>query len=328
MFSLILILGIFETLSASGNLLSMERDWVVTAAAPDGQPYDLTHLNSVMRRIDLICKLVAPLLISFVVSATNHRVGVVVVGGMSAASWAVEVWCAKIVWTRNPHLQVPKMATSSENTPYEADDNQALAHLELLTRLSRGLRRYIQDFENYFASTVWVPSLALSLLHLSALSYGATFVTFLLNIGFSLELITVARAVGSVIEISSTLVAPVGVQYLGKAASTHGRFQGDDIAGDGDVSAFLGRNPEQGRTEAGLERLGLWGITSQLLNLVRYTDRINLCPSQKTSGADRVFRSQSYFRSGPFHQASHPSQVSRTPSPVSYPALLRRRSSL
>src|SRR5690349_19896753 len=54
-FSLILALGILENLSASGNMLSMERDWVVRASAADGRPYDLTHLNSVMRRIDLIC---------------------------------------------------------------------------------------------------------------------------------------------------------------------------------------------------------------------------------------------------------------------------------
>ncbi|RAL65068.1 hypothetical protein DID88_001175 [Monilinia fructigena] len=54
-FVLILGFGILEGLSASGNMLSMERDWVVTAAAPEGRAYDLTHLNAAMRRrIDLI----------------------------------------------------------------------------------------------------------------------------------------------------------------------------------------------------------------------------------------------------------------------------------
>ncbi len=63
---------------------------------------------------------------------------------------------------------------------------------------------------------VWVPSLALALLHFSALSYAATFITYLLNVGFSLFLITVARACGSVIEVSSTFIAPAGIRVLGR----------------------------------------------------------------------------------------------------------------
>ncbi|KAF3061035.1 Solute carrier family 40 member 1 [Daldinia childiae] len=67
-FAIAVTLGIIERLSASANLISMERDWVVTVAAPAGNPYDLTHLNAVMRRIDLVCKLISPILISAVIS--------------------------------------------------------------------------------------------------------------------------------------------------------------------------------------------------------------------------------------------------------------------
>ncbi|KAJ5047373.1 uncharacterized protein L3040_003200 [Drepanopeziza brunnea f. sp. 'multigermtubi'] len=246
-FSSILLLGIFEALSASGNMLSMERDWVVTAAAPDGQPYDLTHLNSVMRRIDLVCALV--------------------VGVMSATSWAVEIFCAKIVWKRNPRLQAPK-AVAIGHVSSAVAGTQSTPRPGFFRRVLQGARRYVQDFKNYFACTAWVPSLALALLHLSALSYGATFITFLLNVGFSLELITVARAAGSIVEICSTVVTPVGVQYLGKAASTHGRFRGEEIIDDRDVTTLLGSDSGQGNTETGLERLGLWGISWQLSNLV------------------------------------------------------------
>ncbi|PBP27372.1 putative solute carrier family 40 (iron-regulated transporter) [Diplocarpon rosae] len=268
LFSLILVLDIFEALSASGNMLSMERDWVVTAAAPDGQPYDLTHLNSVMRRIDLICKLVAPLLISVTVSATSKRIGVVVVGGMSAVSWAVEIFCARIVWTRNPHLQAPKILAPA--TPVESTEStQTLLHQRFSNRVTLGLKNYLQDFRNYLACTAMIPSLALALLHFSALSYGATFITFLLNIGFSLELITIARAFGSLVEISSTVVTPVGVQYLGKVRS-YGRLSNNGISSEGDVTPLLGGNPSKGTTETGLQRLGLWGIWWQLLNLVRF----------------------------------------------------------
>lgn len=264
-FSVILILGILEALSASGNMLSMERDWVVTAAAPDGAAYDLTHLNSVMRRVDLICKLIAPILISLIISATNTRIGVLVVGSMSAMSWAAEAFCAKRVWNRNPRLRGLKV-TDSEATV----DTQVLRPVGHLHMFLQGLYRYAQDFRNYFSSTVWVPSLALALLHLSVLAYSATFITFLLSAGFSLQLITIARAAGSLVEISSTVVTPVGVQYLGKAKN-HGRFGGRDVLREGDAETLLGLSAISDRessTETGLERLGLWGISWQLLNLI------------------------------------------------------------
>lgn len=266
MFGFILLLGILENLSASGNMLSMERDWVVTAAASDGQPYDLTHLNSAMRRIDLICKLVAPILISVIISATSTRIGVFVVGGMSTTSWAVETLCAKRVWHRNPKLKIPKIVSGrAEGESVMADFRSR----SIWSRMSEVFRHYVQDFGRYFSSKVWAPSLALALLHISALSYGATFITFLLNAGFSLDLIIVARAAGSIVEISSTVVTPVGVHYLGKAQN-HGYYRGESRSSQDSETALLENESldVEGRTETGLERLGLWGISWQLLNLV------------------------------------------------------------
>ncbi|TVY56040.1 Solute carrier family 40 member 2 [Lachnellula cervina] len=268
MFGLILFLGVLETLSASGNMLSMERDFVVTAAGPDGQPYDLTHLNSVMRRIDLICKLIAPILISVIVSATSVQIGVVIVGAMSTASWGVELLCAKRVWDLNPRLRVLKTIEIEDSTI----SLQNLPPSSSRHKISQALRRYGQDFENYFSSEVWIPSMSLSFLHISVLTYSATFITFLLNAGFSLDLITIARAAGSIVEISSTVVTPIGVHYLSKTKG-HGRLRGagartNEDSEDSDV-ALLERYPEQQtETEAGLERLGLWGISWQLLNLL------------------------------------------------------------
>lgn len=273
-FSLILILGILEGLSGSGNMLSMERDWVVTAAAPEGRPFDLTHLNSTMRRIDLVCKLIAPILISIVVSVSNTKIGVLVVGGMSAASWAAEILCAKRIWNRNPRLKAPKVVRTQTTIDESAGFSVQCDHSRnFFGRLSNGLGRFVQDFKNYFSSTVWTPSLALSLLHISTLTYSGTFITYLLNVGFSLDLITFARAAGSLVEISSTVVTPVGVHYLSKAQN-HGRFRGEERISEGSEIPLMERPyDDESKTETGLERLGLWGISWQLLNLVSIPSR-------------------------------------------------------
>lgn len=243
----------------------MERDWVVVAADRDGMPYDLTNLNSSMRRIDLICKLLAPILISVIVSATSTRIGVLVVGGMSLLSWGIEIWCARRVWNYNPKLREPKVVGEVLGTAVES----SAFSVGIWGRMRMGLKKYGRDFENYFSSNVWIPSISLAFLHLSALSYGATFITYLLSVGISLDLITVARAIGSIVEISSTVVTPVGVSYLGKAVNHGGRIS-DDV--DESVeTAFLEVEPgEEKKTETGLERLGLWGLTWQLINLVSF----------------------------------------------------------
>jgi iron-regulated transporter 1 len=275
LFSIILVLGIIEKLSGAANMMSMERDWVVTVAAADGEAYDLTRLNSVMRRIDLICKLVAPIMVSVIISATSSvKVGVFVVGGMSAASWALEWRCAKRVWDENEKLRVRKNSAPA----IESENEQTSGEIPALERIrSQGqnllgvtttwVQRYASDFKLYFSSNVWVPSMALSLLHLSVLSYSATFITYLLSMGFSLNLITMARAAGSVVEISSTIVTPFGVEYLGKAHHHHRHRQSAD-EDENDETGLLGYENIPGNVETGLERLGLWGVTWQLLNLV------------------------------------------------------------
>ena len=270
-FVLILVLGILENLSASGNMLSMERDWVVAASSPDGRQYDLTHLNSTMRRIDLICKLIAPILISSVISATNVEIGVLVVGGMSAASWLVEFWCARRVWNLNPRLREPKAGSEQATSISDSLPPPEEHRRTFWSNVSHIVRSYTQDFKNYFFSLVWIPSLSLAFLHISSLTYSATFITYLLAVGFSLDLISIARAAGSIVEISSTIVTPVGVQILSKAQH-HGRIRGQDRTGresEDSIRPLLdGASEMEGRTETGLERLGLWGISFQLVNLV------------------------------------------------------------
>lgn len=219
-----------------------------------------------MRRIDLICKLVAPILTSMLISATaSVRIGVIVVGVMSALSCGVEWWCARRVWDNNPRLRQTKSFSRVSGTVESGSTPEVLhttAHgygADLLAAMNN----WLHDFKSYFSSNVWIPSLSLCLLHLTVLSYSATFITYLLSVGFSLNLITMARAAGSVAEISSTLVTPFGIEYLGKAY--HHRRSDVDIDDEVDLQE---RAPVQANFVTGLERLGLWGIIWQFLNLV------------------------------------------------------------
>lgn len=299
------MLGIVEKLSGAANLISMERDWIVTVAAPDGHMYDLTHLNSVMRRIDLICKLVAPILMSAIISALGLRFGICTVASMDVVSWGFEVLSAKHVWNQNSALQVPKTLEDREITNDGESLDRALpitqansSHTEqLVANIQHVLRVFKQDVRRFFNTDVWIPSLALSMLHISVLNYNASFISYLLSTGLSLNIITIARASGGIIEISSTVIAPVGINYLGKHGYRHRHETESNEAED----ALLEQAPEsasetESNIDIGLERLGLWGITWQFLNLVNRSDLIT------PTCADNYIRLPQYSPYGVSHQ--------------------------
>ncbi|KAI1172398.1 Ferroportin1-domain-containing protein [Nemania sp. FL0916] len=269
-FAVAVAFGIIERLSASGNLISMERDWVVTVAGPTGHPYDLTNLNAVMRRIDLVCKLISPILISIVISATGSvRIGVLYTEFTSLICIPIELISAKLVWSGSPALQAPKPVPAPEPAQRPNSGGEE-SGIRSMSAWPGRIRQYFKGLEMYFTSPVWMPSLALAILHFNMLTWRATFITYLINIGYSLNVITIARAIGSVFEISSTVITPRGIVYLGKT-----RRQGQGPVPDNESEASLlheeaaqGDLTSDAQTAIGLQRLGLWGLSSQLINTI------------------------------------------------------------
>ncbi|OIW29133.1 hypothetical protein CONLIGDRAFT_599002 [Coniochaeta ligniaria NRRL 30616] len=260
-------LGIVERLSSSANLISMERDWVVTVAAPPGEAYDLTHLNAIMRRIDLVCKLIPPIFISGLISvAGSMRFGVIFTGLSSMTCLPIELVSARRTWNANAALQARKATPSTDDCEQEVTGKRGV-----IARLGE----HFLGFRIYFSSSVWIPSMALAILHYNVMTWRATFITWLINVGYSLNFITLARTVGSVFEILSTVVTPIGVAYLGRDARQTRRHIVVDSERDSDETQSLLQNPNTGnktdrgeQTVTGLKRLGFWGITWQIINLV------------------------------------------------------------
>ncbi|KAB8349469.1 hypothetical protein FH972_023496 [Carpinus fangiana] len=244
--------GILEKLSSIGNMLASERDWVPALADKNGV-YTLTVLNSVMRRIDLMCKLVAPLAISMLITLTSIQTAVVFVAGMSAVSCGIEIITAKWVWDGSSQLRQPKIIL------FQVPDRKMRS---LSQKIAAGMMHQSAQLREYFDTDIWVPSIALALLHLSTLSYAASLTTYLLNSGYSLLLITIARAFGSIVEVSSTFIAPATVKRLAKI-----RTQGYSTTSTS-MNADEENIPRQQEHSTGLARSGLWGITLQWACLV------------------------------------------------------------
>lgn len=264
LFSLVVVIGIFERLSGVANMVSMERDWVPTviaASTTSQSERTLTQLNAVMRRIDLVCKLISPLVISGFIEATSTVAGVIFVGVLSGICWPIEMLLARHVWSSNEHLRAQKDVPVE--TPAIGSDGA------LVKRAAEAYQSQLRQARQYLESDVWPASFALTLLHLSALSYAASFMTFMLNEGFSLLVVTVARALGSIVEVSSTFLAPVGIKKLARCRGC------PIIENDAHSGAYEEHFPgRQGRAkmndqhDIGLARSGLWGLTLQFTCLI------------------------------------------------------------
>lgn len=264
-FALVIGLGICENLSGIGNMIAMEREWVPTLAATTTRPapscepktanpeedaaksYTLTHLNVVTRRIDLLCKLFAPVFISVIILSTSMFVGVLVIGCTSTLSWGMEMWCAKRVWRTNAVLRRPKVFVTS------ADDGDS--KLSWRQSIPNAFSRQISQLRAFFATDIWMPALSLTILHFSVLAYAATFITFLLNAGFSLFLITSARVASSIVEVSSTFIAPVSIKYLAATAGA-GAEDGARPGGYFRIPFISDDNKRYPTTEGGVEGYG------------------------------------------------------------------------
>lgn len=325
LFALVLLLGMVEKASKLINLVSMERDWVPTVASENPSimtkvPFDLTHLNTAMRRIDIVCKLCAPLAVAPIISAISPAYSVVVIGTFSLVSWGVERWCAHQVWARQPRLRAPKEGPSSDEASFQLHDlsmvedenvgmqrqsdrthsNQPCFLLRrttasILILLRGSLQSNFDNLSYFFKSPLWIPALGVAMLHASVLNYGNTITTWLLNAGFSINLVTVARASGSVFEMGSTVVFPFAVSML---ASSNGSGyapvrDGPTVSSrrertalseneddDDDVVVVVRRNVENVKdeemkissnvTDIAVAKVALWSFCSHLASLVSF----------------------------------------------------------
>lgn len=188
------LLACLEKLSAVLNTIAVERDWTVVIAGTD-EPR-LATMNAQMRRIDLFCKLAAPLTISLIDSAMiTYAFPVYATAAMSATSVFAEYLAIARVYRAVPALRAPKSPTACPS----AEENPSV----LSTRQS-----HTAILMNYVRHPAFLPSFALALLYLTVLSFSGQFITYLLVEELSGVTVAGLRAVAAVFELSATWLAP------------------------------------------------------------------------------------------------------------------------
>lgn len=214
-FSICVVLAGVEKLAFVGNTVAVERDWVVVVAEGLGVPRE--DLNSKMRRIDLVCKLIAPLGISLV-DGYSTRVAIWVVLAQNTLS-VVSVSSSYLIHRfmlisqeyfaiEQVYHAVPGLASRKAKSTLTPSDIEASPDLH-------GLSNALQQWKAYFMNSACLASFSLALLYFTVLGFGSQLTTYLLTLGFTSTHIAGMRLVSVILELSATCAAPLLMRCIG-----------------------------------------------------------------------------------------------------------------
>lgn len=153
-----------------------------------GDQTELATLNTRMRRIDLVCKLLGPLFIALI-DGYSTKLAITVNLVMNIASVPLEYFSIAQVYHRSPRLQEPKITVPQSGS---ASSWASIA----------------SDFAFYIRHRAFLPSVANALLYLTVLSFAGQMVTYLAASGYTSAQISFARTASVAFEVLATWVGP------------------------------------------------------------------------------------------------------------------------
>lgn len=208
LFFTLVLLACVEKFCIIMNTIAVERDWVVVIAV-DNEAL-LREMNSQMRRIDLFCKLVSPLAIALL-DGFSSTVAISATLAINVVSSVAEYILIAWVFKKTPALsKVCDTQSTGENDMPENSSWRAWPQGMMSSLLDQA--------RSYTRSHAFLPSLSLSMLYLTVLSFSGQMITFLFTIEhprLDSTRIGVLRTIATILEISSTYIAPLLIHKLG-----------------------------------------------------------------------------------------------------------------
>ncbi|UZJ55405.1 hypothetical protein CBS101457_004725 [Exobasidium rhododendri] len=227
-FAAITFLGSFLILANVGVSVSVERDWVTSIS--EGSPRRLVRLNAIMRRIDLLSKLLAPLFVSLLTSVTSYAKSCIILLALNSASSLFELYFIGIVYRRfivlgkeEARHRIEKQEREQQGTTINNDTETYPPRVGLasITRLQGSilhtwLKEQYMDWRTFMNMPIFISSLSISLLYMSVLSFDSTFIAYLKSeTTYSDAFIAGMRGVCVVTGLLGTFLSPYLTSKIG-----------------------------------------------------------------------------------------------------------------
>uniref|UniRef100_A0ACD5X2B8 Uncharacterized protein n=1 Tax=Avena sativa TaxID=4498 RepID=A0ACD5X2B8_AVESA len=202
--------GALAALSTLAGTILIEREWVVVMCS--GHPAAvLTEINSVIRRIDLSCKLLAPVLSGLVISFVSTQASAVALALWNVASVGMVYWLFVSVYNGVPALgeNVHKRRESAAEIVAPAGEEVHSAGWKVRARKQLSSLLCCESWAVYMRQEVVLPGVALAILYFTVLSFGTLMTAALDWKGIPAYVISLARGFSAIVGIAATLLYPV-----------------------------------------------------------------------------------------------------------------------
>ncbi|XP_043815626.1 solute carrier family 40 member 2 isoform X2 [Manihot esculenta] len=201
--------------------------WVVVIS--EGQPPGvLTNMNSVIRRIDLTCKLLAPVVSGFIISFISVKASAMTLALWNTIAVWMEYWLFTSVYKGIPalgessqrkvlrfshsdHEETASLSSQQASLLSQNEETSALEDKSWRKKLSEWISQapFLGAWSTYLQQDVAVPGVALALLYFTVLSFGTLMTATLEWEGIPALVLGIARGASALIGIGATLVYPI-----------------------------------------------------------------------------------------------------------------------
>ncbi|KAK0474207.1 iron transporter [Armillaria novae-zelandiae] len=227
LFTAIVLSGIIIKLATVCIQISIERDWATTIG--EGDSVRLMKINTWLRRIDLICKLIAPLFVSMLTTAASYRFAAAFLCGMAAVTASIEIPLSHVVYKMFPVLE----SEYQQRLVNTRDADQKRHNQKFSFKRWIDPRPTFRDWQEFSHFPVFYTSLSISRfklhfrsasdeakyffsIYLTVLSFDGTFLSYLKAAGgWNDPFIAGMRAICTVTGLIGTILLPYVERKIG-----------------------------------------------------------------------------------------------------------------
>lgn len=240
-FAFIIFAAVISKMASSGIKLAFFKDWLVVLSERVSD--QLTTLNTSMRRIDLLCSILAPMFIGLISSVSSSSIALFVLAAWSTLSLLLETQLATRTHAAVPALQAAKVPAAPAASDAESSASAELAPVAAMAASSSpeeskpeilpsaeasesanvparpaesGVRDFLTAWRRYVAHPTFLASFAYSLLYLNLLNLGGNMSSYLkVALGLSDLVLAIVRGVAALVGVLATVAVPRMVADLG-----------------------------------------------------------------------------------------------------------------
>jgi len=221
--------GAVAKLASTGCQIMIQRDWIVVVAS--GKAAYLADLNAMVRRIDLVTKILSPLACGQIMTLTSLTGGAIFIVVWNILSMCSEYYLLRVVYKRTPALATKRsdddeegeeMANLNENgktlgSAENASEHKTTKRGKKKTKQKKPLHRkmfgfifvILEGWELYMKQTITFVGVGMACLYLTVLNFGYVMTSYAYNQCFSEFFVGILLGAAAVAGIGGTFIFPV-----------------------------------------------------------------------------------------------------------------------